>query len=127
MACVDDRRELVVIREVATFDSPADLGCRKLARIERDAARTEPPHETDALDRLARRRERLGPRIGEERRIDVVDAAIRIDVGARKFRFEERRAGARHVRPQSRDVRILRLPQEASRRPMIEIVRICLA
>ena len=67
------------------------------------------------------------PLVGKEIRIDIGETPIRIDVGTREQRLDERRADAGGMRPQLADVRVLRLTYEIAWRPMVEIVRIDLA
>ena len=91
------------------------------------AAARRAPEESDALRGLARCRERHGPWIGQHRGIEVVEAAIGIDVGAREDRLEQRRAEPRREPIEPRNVRVLRLANDVPRRRMVEVVGIVLA
>ena len=67
------------------------------------------------------------PRAGDERRIDVGEAAVEVDVGARKQRLEQRRTVPRRARVQARDVRVLGPPHLGARRRVVEVPGIILA
>jgi hypothetical protein len=121
---IERRVELRVVRSPITVDARAHFRARKLARIHGRTAARQPPDEADALLRLARRRDRFGPRIGHKVGIDIGQAPIGIDVRARKPCLDQRGAVRRCGAPQPRDVRILGLADHVSRRRMVEIVRI---
>ncbi len=59
--------------------------------------------------------------------IDVVEAAVRIDVRARKHRLDQRGAERRRAAIETGDVRVLRLAHDVARRRVVEIVGIVLA
>src|SRR5205814_7821296 len=81
---VERGRDAGMIRVVKIGDSAPHLGRRELARVHGHAAVREAPHQSDAELGLARRRDRLGPRIGEQFGIDVRAVTVGVDVGAWK-------------------------------------------
>src|SRR4029434_11344322 len=94
----------------ATLDAGTRFRRRKLPRVHRHAASRNSPHEAYPLRRLPRRGERLSPCIREKIRVDIREAAVRIDVAARKGGFDQRRTVHRCAAIEARDVRILRTP-----------------
>ena len=64
------------------------------------------------------------PGVVEQRGVDVGQAAVGVDVGARKTRLDQRCAGGRREAPQPRHVRVLRLAHQCARRRMIEVIGI---
>jgi len=84
----------------------------------------EAPHQSDAELGLARRRDRLAPRIGEQFGIDVRAVTVGIDVGAWEERLDQRRADGGRRSVQRFDMRVLGLADDIARWEMIEIVRI---
>lgn len=116
-----------VIRQITPVDPALQLDGGEAARVQGYAAVGQPPYEADPELGLARRRERMRPRVGQQRGIDVVETAIRVDVGPRKTRLDQRRAMLRRGAIEPRHVRVLGLPHDGARRHMVEIVRIILA
>ena len=105
-------------------DSTPHLGRRELARVHGHATVREAPHQSDAELGLARRRDRLAPRIGQQFRIDIRAVTVGIDIGAWEKRLDQRRADGGRRSVERFDMRVLGLPDDVARGEMIEVVRI---
>ena len=120
---VDLPAERVVIRLVPALDAPLHFRRGDLRSYMGAPPRRDKESILVGLARPGHRR----PRFPEHRRIDVVETAVRVDVRARKIRFDQRRAKGRGRAIEARDMRVLRLAHDRTRRRVGEIGGIVLA
>ncbi|KAG0923349.1 hypothetical protein G6F31_019543 [Rhizopus arrhizus] len=116
-----------MVRLVIRLDAVPYFFQRQLAVIDRRGLVHPAPDQALAQAGLLARRNRLGPRLGQQLRVQVLQGPVRVDIHAREVGRDRRGPQRRRRRPQRVHVRVFALAQLRTRRSGTEGIRIVLS